>query len=127
MNISSQKKIVSKSQKELFHFLGDVKSYEILMPDDIAKFEVLGEDIFVFGLKGMPEIKLKMKEKTEFNQIILGAASDKLPFTLTANIEEINATESEVQLVFEGDFNPFMSMMIKTPITNFVETLITKM
>lgn len=127
MNISSQKKIVSKSQEELFHFLGDVKSYEILMPDDIAKFEVLGEDIFVFGLKGMPEIKLKMKEKTEFNQIILGAASDKLPFTLTANIEEINATESEVQLVFEGDFNPFMSMMIKTPITNFVETLITKM
>lgn len=127
MNISSQKKIVSKSQKELFHFLGDVKSYEILMPDDIAKFEVLGEDIFVFGLKGMPEIKLKMKEKKEFNQIILGAASDKLPFTLTVNIEEINATESEVQLVFEGDFNPFMSMMIKTPITNFVETLITKM
>lgn len=127
MNISSQKKIVSKSQKELFHFLGDVKSYEILMPDDIAKFEVLGEDIFVFGLKGMPEIKLKMKEKTEFNQIILGAASDKLPFTLTANIEEINETESEVQLIFEGDFNPFMSMMIKTPITNFVETLITKM
>ena len=127
MNISSQKKIVSKSQKELFHFLGDVKSYEILMPDDIAKFEVLGEDIFEFGLKGMPEIKLKMKEKKEFNQIILGAASDKLPFTLTVNIEEINATESEVQLVFEGDFNPFMSMMIKTPITNFVETLITKM
>ena len=127
MNISSQKKIVSKSQKELFHFLGDVKSYEILMPDDIAKFEVLGEDIFEFGLKGMPEIKLKMKEKKEFNQIILGAASDKLPSTLTVNIEEINATESEVQLVFEGDFNPFMSMMIKTPITNFVETLITKM
>ena len=126
MNISSQKKVVAKSQEELFHFLNEVKSYETLMPDDIAKFEVLGDDIFVFGLKGMPEIKLKMKEKSEFNQIILGAASDKLPFTLIANIEKVSANESQVQLVFEGDFNPFMSMMIKTPITNFVETLINK-
>ncbi len=127
MNINSQKKIVQKSQEELFNFLCDVKNFETLMPDNIAKFEVLGEDIFVFGLKGMPEIKLKIKNKTPNNQVILGAASDKLPFTLTANINEINENESEVQLIFDGEFNAMMAMMIKTPITNFVETLITKM
>ena len=33
------------------------------MPENIAKFEVIGDDAFIFGLKGMPEIKLKMKEK----------------------------------------------------------------
>jgi hypothetical protein len=38
--------------------LTDVKSYEKLMPDSIAKFEIIGEDA-LFGLKGMPEIKLK--------------------------------------------------------------------
>jgi hypothetical protein len=127
MNINSQKKIVQKSQEELFNFLCDVKNFETLMPDNIAKFEVLGEDIFVFGLKGMPEIKLKMKNKTPNNQVVLGAASDKLPFTLTANINEVNENESEVQLIFDGEFNAMMAMMIKTPITNFVETLITKM
>jgi hypothetical protein len=127
MNINSQKKIVQKSQEELFNFLCDVKNFETLMPDNIAKFEVLGEDIFVFGLKGMPEIKLKMKNKIPNNQVVLGAASDKLPFTLTANINEVNENESEVQLIFDGEFNAMMAMMIKTPITNFVETLITKM
>jgi hypothetical protein len=127
MNINSQKKTVQKSQEELFNFLCDVKNFETLMPDNIAKFEVLGEDIFVFGLKGMPEIKLKMKNKIPNNQVVLGAASDKLPFTLTANINEINENESEVQLIFDGEFNAMMAKMIKTPITNFVETLITKM
>ena len=127
MNINSQKKIVPKSQESIFNYLCDVKNFEALMPDNIAKFEVLGEDIFVFGLKGMPEIKLKMKNKSAFNQIILGAASDKLPFTLTANIEPVSENESEVQLIFDGEFNAMMAMMIKTPITNFIETLISKM
>jgi hypothetical protein len=126
MNINSQKKQVDKSQKDVFIFLSDVKNFETLMPDNIAKFEVLGEDIFVFGLKGMPEIKLKMKQKNEFNQIVLGAASDKLPFTLTANIEAISENSSEVQLLFDGEFNAMVGMMIKSPITNFIETLVSK-
>jgi carbon monoxide dehydrogenase subunit G len=126
MNINTQKKQVDKSQKEVFTFLSDVKNFESLMPDNIAKFEVLGDDIFVFGLKGMPEIKLKMKQKNEFNQIVLGAASDKLPFTLTANIESITENSCEVHLVFDGEFNAMMAMMIKTPITNFIETLVSK-
>ena len=71
----------------------------------------------------MPEIVLKLKEKNPHNQIVLGAASDKLPFTLTANIASTGDNSSEVQLVFEGEFNAMMAMMIKTPITNFIEAL----
>ena len=100
-----------------------VKNFEKLMPENIAKFEVLGDDIFNFGLKGMPEIKLKMKDKTPFSKVILAAASDKLPFTLTANIDAISDAQSAVQLHFEGDFNPMMAMMIKGPISKFIETL----
>ncbi len=93
------------------------------MPDSIAKFEVLDENAFIFGLKGMPEIKLKMKDKVAPNKVVLGAASDKLPFTLTANINALTANTSEVQLLFNGDFNPMMAMMIKGPISKFIETL----
>jgi hypothetical protein len=32
------------------------------MPENISKFEVLGDDKFLFALKGMPEIILKKKE-----------------------------------------------------------------
>lgn len=127
MNLESPKVTVQKSAQDLFDLLTDVKNFEKLMPDNIAKFEVIGEDAFIFGLKGMPEIKLKMKEKVAPHKIVLGAASDKLPFTLVSNIDSISDSESAVQLQFEGEFNPMMAMMIKGPISKFIETLATNM
>lgn len=123
MNLESPKVTVEKSAEYLFNSLSDVKNFEKLMPENIAKFEVLGDDIFNFGLKGMPEIKLKMKEKTANSKVVLAAASDKLPFTLVANIEALSENQSAVKLDFEGDFNPMMAMMIKGPISKFIETL----
>jgi ribosome-associated toxin RatA of RatAB toxin-antitoxin module len=127
MNLESPKVTVEKSSQELFDLLSDVKNFEKLMPDNIAKFEVIGEDAFIFGLKGMPEIKLKMKEKVAPNKIVLGAASDKLPFTLIANIETLSDNSSAVKLDFEGEFNAMMAMMIKGPIGKFIETLANNM
>lgn len=127
MNLESPKVTVEKSAHHLFESLSDVRNFEKLMPDSIAKFEVTGEDSFIFGLKGMPEIKLKMKEKNAPAQVVLGAASDKLPFTLTGNIHSLSENSSEVQLVFDGEFNPMMAMMIKGPISKFIETLATNM
>jgi len=123
MNLESPKVTVEKPAQYIFDQLIDVKNFEKLMPDNIAKFEVTGEEAFIFALKGMPEIKLKLKEKTAPNKVILGAASDKLPFTLTGNINAVSDTSSEVQLFFEGEFNAMMAMMIKGPITKFIETL----
>lgn len=123
MHIESQKKTVSKSTKEIFEFLQDLKNFEILMPDNISKFEVINESRFLFALKGMPEIVLQKKEENPYDKIVLGAASDKLPFTLTATIGYVTENESEVLLSFEGEFNAMMAMMIKTPITNFMATL----
>ncbi|GGW22935.1 hypothetical protein [Arenibacter certesii] len=123
MHLETPKKTVNKSSKEVFDFLNDIKNFETLMPDNISKFEVLNEERFLFALKGMPEIVLQKKEQTPYSQIVLGAASDKLPFSLTADIVEINDSESEVVLSFEGQFNAMMAMMVKSPITNFIGTL----
>ena len=127
MNLESQKICIQNSASYMFDKLCVVANYETLMPENIAKFEVIGDDAFIFGLKGMPEIKLKMKEKVAPNKIVLGAASDKLPFTLVANIDTISGNSSDVKLDFEGDFNPMMAMMIKGPIGKFIETLAANM
>lgn len=123
MNLQSPKINIKKSPQEVFNFLGDVKNFESLMPENISKFEVLEDDKFVFALKGMPEIILKKKEEVPPNKIVLGAAGGKLDFSLTANIIAIDSASSEVQLDFSGDFNPMMAMMIKGPISKFIETL----
>ncbi|MEB8330626.1 SRPBCC family protein [Flavobacteriaceae bacterium KMM 6897] len=123
MHIETPKKTIAKSAKEVYDFLLDIKNFEKLMPENISKFEVLGADKFLFALKGMPEIVLKLKEKEPYDKVVLGAASDKLPFTLTADIVSLGENESDVVLSFEGEFNAMMAMMIKTPITNFMGTL----
>ena len=127
MNLESPRVTVGKSAQELFDLLSDVRNFEKLMPENIVKFEVLGDDSFVFGLSGMPEIKLKMKEKVAPTKLVLGAASDKLPFTLEADINPLSENSSNVQLLFEGEFNAMMAMMIKGPIGKFIETLAVNM
>lgn len=123
MFIESPKNTISKSDKEVFEFLTDLKNFEQLMPENIDKFEVINENRFLFALKGMPEIVLERKAQTEYNQLVLGAASEKLPFTLTADMTKISENETEVTLSFTGEFNAMMAMMIKSPITNFMGTL----
>ncbi|HLV92967.1 MAG TPA: hypothetical protein VKX34_07585 [Aequorivita sp.] len=124
MNLSTNKVTVQKSAADLCDYLTDVKNFETLMPENISKFEVLtNRDGFIFALKGMPEIALEIKEVVKPNKIVLGAISDKLPFTLTGNIEEVSDSTSSVELLFNGEFNAMMAMMVKGPITKFINTL----
>lgn len=122
MKISGAKVTTTKSAQEMFEFLTQLENFEQLMPESIQKFLVEGES-FLFALKGMPEIRLVLKEKTEFSKVVLGAASSKLSFSLIADIEAVSDTCSEVELNFEGKFNPMMAMMVKKPLTSFINTL----
>ncbi len=122
MNLETDKVIVKKSQQEMFEFLTKLENYEVIMPENTEKFEV-GDDSFLFGLKGMPEIRLKLQEKVTNDKVVLGSTSDKFPFTLTANIDKVADNSSEVQLLFGGKFNPMVAMMIKNPIQKFIRTL----
>lgn len=123
MNLESPKVTVEKSAEYLFGQLSDLNNFGKLMPENTSKFEVIADDAFDFCLSGMPEIKLKLKDKNAPSKIILGAASDKLPFTLNINIESVSENSSVIQFLFEGEFNAMMAMMVKGPISKFIETL----
>ncbi len=123
MKLNSKKVTTQKSAAKLCDFLADVKNFETLMPENISKFEVIRDNAFVFALKGMPEIALEVKEIEKPNKVVLGAISDKIPFTLIGNIEEVSEDTSTVELLFEGEFNAMMAMMIKGPISKFIDTL----
>lgn len=127
MNLYSNTKTHNNSAENLYKALLVVENYKTLMPDNISKFEVLTENLFAFQLSGMPEIKLKLKDQTPHSQIVLGAASDKLPFELVTHLTEIDENSCAVHMTFDGDFNPMMAMMIKSPITKLMETLVENM
>ncbi len=109
MELTSPKVTIQKPAQYIFESLCDVRNFEKLMPENTSKFEVLGNDSFIFGLKGMPEIELKVKEKTPPGKVVLGSASDKLAFLLTTYVVPETESSCEVQLYFEGEFNAMMA------------------
>ena len=44
----------------------------------------------------------------------------------TATLKPLNETQTEVQMLFEGKFNPFIKMMVEKPLQNFINTLTDK-
>lgn len=125
MNIEGRKIVVNKSSKELFSMLKNPEDYKHLMPDSLTSFEHR-EDGFKFGLKGMPEVALKIADLVEDQKVVLKSASSSLDFSLTGLMNPVNENQTEVQLLFEGNFNPFIKMMVEKPLQSFLNTLTDK-
>lgn len=123
MNLESPKVNVKKNQAEMYQFLTQVENYKQLMPESMEKFEITTPDAFLFALKGMPQIELKIQETHEPELVVLGSTSEKFNFTLNIVIEASGEDSSDVQLLFDGKFNAMMSMMVKGPLQKFITTL----
>ncbi|SRR5690554_2293518 len=127
MKLNSKTVTVQKSAEQLCDYLSNVRNFEALMPENTSKFEVLDDKSFVFALKGMPEISLEVKEVEKPNKVVLGAANDKIPFSLTGNIQPVSENSSTAELLFDGQLNTMMAMMLKAPISKFMDTLATNL
>ena len=124
MNLEGRKIIVNKSSSELAAMLKNPQDYKDLMPEGLQSFEAR-EDGFKFGLKGMPEIALKIDNVSD-KEVVLKSASSSLDFALTGSMNPLNEKQTEVQLLFEGKFNPFIKMMVEKPLQNFINSLTDK-
>lgn len=122
MKLESSTASVERPIEEVFGKLTQANTYELLMPEE-ANFQIKDEKHFSFKLGGMPVIPLKLARQTPNTQIVMAADGGRVPFELHANLEEFNG-ETKIQLVFEGNINPMMQMMVKKPLTQFLEALI---
>ncbi len=121
MNLEGRKITVNKSAAELKQMLEKPEDYRSLMPDTLQNFESR-DNGFKFSLKGMPEIALTIDEVSE-NQVVLKSASSSLDFSLRGVMNPVSENQTEVQLLFEGKFNPFIKMMVEKPLKTFLGTL----
>lgn len=119
--IEGKKVNINKPRAEVYSVLANPANFQKVMPSDVTKFEA-DENSFVFGLKGMPEIRMVFSEKVENEKLVLKAASSKLDVALNALFEDADGN-TQAQLIFEGDFNPMLKMMVERPLRNFVEKL----
>jgi carbon monoxide dehydrogenase subunit G len=121
MEFTSNSVQVSKSPEDIFALFENLENMKMFMPESVERFES-DENTFVFGLKGMPDVRLLVDEKVVPSLMKFKAASSKLDFTLACNVLP-SATGSEVHYEFLGNFNPMMKMMVERPLKRFIEDL----
>ena len=123
MILKSTSSNLNISDIELFEKLSIVENFKIIMPDNVSKFEVIDPNTLIFSLKGMPEIKLVIGEKKSPSLIKLNSSDSKINFLLTAQIKKIDENSCTFSLEFNGDLNPMIQMMVKTPLQSFINDL----
>lgn len=111
---------IKKEVHELVAHYATPANFKALMPPEVVKFEA-SETHFLFGLKGMPEVRLNIEELSA-EQVMLKSASEKLPFYLRVKFRSEGA-ETKAQIHFEGEFNPMLKMMVQRPLQSFVNHL----
>lgn len=125
--IETEKKISPNSCEKLFGFLTDMNNFEKLMPEGKIENWNSTDDQCEFTIKGMSRIGLK-KESTNAPTNITISSFGKVPFSFQLNIhlEEQTQEQTEVYMIFSGDINPFMKMMVEKPLRNFFNMLVDK-
>lgn len=124
-NIEGRRVHIAKPRTEVFEYLSVPANFNSIMPDDVQRFES-GDDWFLFELKGLPAVKMKVASTTPNESIVLKSASDKLEFELVGNLADENDGTS-AQLQFHGNFNAMLKMMVTKPLTNFLGKLSDKL
>ncbi|MCG8578094.1 MAG: hypothetical protein MI810_24655 [Flavobacteriales bacterium] len=116
--IESEKVKVGATPEKVFKFLEDFNNMDKLLPQDKISDWESDFDRCSFKIQNAAVIPL-VKESVEPHSKINIVSGDKAPFkfTLVAHIKEVEGG-TEAYLIFEGDINPFLKMMVMKPLTN---------
>ena len=121
-SFNSETYSLSTSRTEVSQFLAEPSNlYEILPQDRIENWNVNGDQCS-FKIKGLADIALKLESATNTEVIYASTSEKPFSFKLIVMLDEATSGSS-ISAKFDADVNSFMVMMLKTPLTNFLNSL----
>ncbi len=117
--IESEHVEVNCSAKETYEYLTNLKNIKELLPQDKISDWQANENSCSFKIQGAATIPIVFTNGIEYSEINYHSG-EKAPFkfTLSAHLIEKNEQLTEGYLLFEGDINPFLKMMVQKPLGN---------
>jgi len=125
-DIKSQTVEINKSEEEIFNFISDFTNFSTLFPPQVKDLKIT-RDNCSFSIDGMPNVSLKITERTPYSCVIMSAEDGKLPFELKCCLEKVDEEKCQAQFLFNAELNMMMKMMIEKPLTNFLNLLAEKL
>jgi len=128
MIIESPRELIQSDAQTIFNFLMDMNNFKELFPEDKIDNWVATNETCTFKIKSMTDIGLKRVASTP-NSLIYLDSYGKVPFKFTLNIylEEKTKEQTQVHLIFDGNVNPFMKMMLEKPLSQFFNGVTSKL
>jgi hypothetical protein len=127
MKIKANTVVVNADQSRVRSFLSDANNMEHLLPmDKISDFQSTKEGCS-FKVQGGITISLLENGDNGSNELYLKSGEKSpFPFTLTIFMNENEAT-TEGYILFDGEVNAFLKMMVEKPLTNLFNYMSTKL
>lgn len=123
--IESRIGVIKSSEEKIYNFLSNFNHFRNLIPEDRVKDWVSTEDSCSFVVDGVGKAGLKIIEKEPYKLIkITSDDSTPLPFRLWIQIKSMEANDSRLKITVDMDVSPVMLPLIKSPLQNFVDTLV---
>ena len=117
--------VIKHSEEKIYNFLSNFNNFKNLIPEDKVKDWESTEDSCRFTVDGVGQAGLQIIEKEPPKLIkITSDSTTPLPFLLWIQIKSVGENDSRIKITVDLDVNPVMSAMVKTPLQNFVDTLV---
>lgn len=127
MKIESTKVDVNAVPSTIYNFLKDANNLVHLLPkDNISDFKAT-ESECSFKVQGGITITLVQNGGEEPNKLFLKSGEKSpFPFNLTIHIDQAGE-KSNGYIVFDGEVNMFLKMMVEKPLTNLFNYMSNKL
>ncbi len=125
--IETEKKQINKSAKDVYEFVSNSLNLGKILPEQVENFKGDSE-MCVFEVKGLAKLGLQIQERIPTNTVIY-KNTEKTPvkFTLKVNIVALSESSCTSNIIFEGDVNAMMKMMIEKPLNNLFTSMANKL
>lgn len=125
--IESKHVEIARPAQDVYTFLQDMNNFQQLLPQDrISDWKSDGVSCS-FKVAGAATIGLQLDGGTAPNHVRLKSTErSPFPFTLDVHLNGASGTTQAYQ-VFQADLNPFIKMMVESPLRNLFDHIAERM
>ncbi|MFW5759302.1 MAG: SRPBCC family protein, partial [Bacteroidota bacterium] len=123
----SERTTVNAPPETVYQFLGNFNNFEHLMPPQIKNWKS-DEDHCSFTIEGLADLSMRIASKKENKSVfIVAEGKNPIDYTLDCFIFPMANDQSDVEIAFRAELNPFVKSVASRPLQNFVNMLSQKL
>jgi len=126
--IESKIGVVKHNDKKVYSFITDFSNLSNFIPADKVSDWKADADSCSFGIAGLGRAGLRIIEKEPHKLVkVVSDETTPLRFTMWIQLKSKGEDETRVKITAEPEVNSLMLMMVKEPLKQFLDKLVSEM